>query len=357
MKTIPQRFYWKKWGSFAGLLLLSFIPLLSISYIFAIPLLPAGLFHAGVCALGSFFALMGRSSTSNQSERRDINLSCKQEREMYATLENLAKKANSPTPLLKVETVKKGQRLGAYSKGFPHTPTIIVTEGFFQINQKHLTQDTIETLLAHELTHITKRDSLLALIHGVLEKAITIHLLISLVSVAAILGGAFLSMPIAPLSASLIFSPLLLSGVFLCFSFLKRIFDQSVEYIADLGAVQLTQNPRAAALFISEGRFHELAWGNVIVEKNHDEIFFKKKSAVTYYKKWCSEAEKTPNRRAEHYRMYMKKISEQMYDNARKDFEVAPRLFPSGHPSMKSRRKAIKDTYPEAFVKSKPAIK
>ncbi len=355
MKEIPQRFYWKKWATFTGLLLMSAVPAVTISYAFDMSLLQAGLVQAGVCIFGSVVASEEHASTSKQSKTRDINKSVKSERRMQSTLKALAKKANIPLPLLKV---KEGHHLNASSVGFPKTPTIEITDGFFELNQKHLTSDTIKITLSHELSHIKNLDTLPKIIYTELAHGLTMHLRLAMVAVLVQPSLEFLSMPVPSLSFSFIAMPLIFGGTLFGFNILSKIFDQSIEYIADQGAVQLTQKPSAAGSSIAESRFHALRWGTIKIEKNHEVLLAYDEVVKRHYKNWCKEAEKKrPQERAEFYRQCLKNLTEDWYEDILEEQDPKgffQKFIPEDHPSMKSRRKAIKDTYPESFVTSKP---
>jgi heat shock protein HtpX len=151
--------------------------------------------------------------------------------ELYSMVEQLANRANIPTPALYVIPT---QSANAFATGRdPHHAAVAVTEGILQM----MPAEEIEGVLAHELSHIINRDTLTQAVAATIGGAISY-----LAQMAMWFGGGdrnnrtnpialLLLSVLAPLSASVI----------------QMAISRTREFEADAGAAKLTGNPRALA--------------------------------------------------------------------------------------------------------------
>jgi heat shock protein HtpX len=151
--------------------------------------------------------------------------------ELYSMVEQLANRANIPTPALYVIPT---QAANAFATGRdPHHAAVAVTEGILQM----MPAEEIEGVLAHELSHIINRDTLTQAVAATIGGAISY-----LAQMAMWFGGGdrnnrtnpialLLLSVLAPLSASVI----------------QMAISRTREFEADAGAARLTGNPRALA--------------------------------------------------------------------------------------------------------------
>ncbi len=155
---------------------------------------------------------------------------------LYRMVERLATSSNIPTP--KVYIVP-GSNANAFATGRdPENAAVAVTEGILDI----LSEQELEAVLAHELTHIINRDTLTQAVSATIAGAISF--LAQMVSYSLWFGGnsrdgnrganplgMLLTVTLAPLAASVI----------------QLAISRTREFSADAGAAKLTGNPRALA--------------------------------------------------------------------------------------------------------------
>ncbi|MGB3760982.1 MAG: zinc metalloprotease HtpX [Rivularia sp. (in: cyanobacteria)] len=155
---------------------------------------------------------------------------------LYRMVERLSTKANIPTPKI---YIVPGSNANAFATGRdPENAAVAVTEGILDI----LSEQELEAVLAHELTHIINRDTLTQAVSATIAGAISF--LAQMVSYSLWFGGnsrdgnrsanplgMLLTVTLAPLAASVI----------------QLAISRTREFSADAGAAKLTGNPRALA--------------------------------------------------------------------------------------------------------------
>lgn len=153
---------------------------------------------------------------------------------LYASVAKLAKNAGLPMP--KVYIIPTDVPNAFATGRNPEHAAVAVTEGIMRL----LEQDELEGVLAHELTHVKNRDTLISTIAGIMASVIT--MLANVLQFAAIFGRsdeedngnplAMLAMIIlAPLAASLI----------------QMAISRSREYMADEGGAKISGKPLSLA--------------------------------------------------------------------------------------------------------------
>ncbi len=155
---------------------------------------------------------------------------------LYRMVERLSTKANIPTPKI---YIVPGSNANAFATGRdPENAAVAVTEGILDI----LSEQELEAVLAHELTHIINRDTLTQAVSATIAGAISF--LAQMVSYSLWFGGnsrdgnrsanplgMLLTVTLAPFAASVI----------------QLAISRTREFSADAGAAKLTGNPRALA--------------------------------------------------------------------------------------------------------------
>lgn len=154
---------------------------------------------------------------------------------LYRIVERLSAKANIPTPRV---YIVPGANANAFATGRnPENAAVAVTQGILNI----LSEEELEGVLAHEVTHIINRDTLTQAVSATIAGAISF--LAQMVSYSLWFGGnsrdnrggnplgMLLTITLAPLAASVI----------------QLAISRTREFSADAGAAKLTSNPRALA--------------------------------------------------------------------------------------------------------------
>jgi heat shock protein HtpX len=165
--------------------------------------------------------------------------------EFYRIVENLAARAGMPMPRV---FVIPSDAPNAFATGRdPAHAAVAATEGLL----RNMTRDEIEGVMAHELSHVRHRDTLIGTVAATVAGAVM--MLASFARFGALFGGvgrrngggngfALLFMAIlAPIAASLV----------------QMAISRSREFAADAGAAQLTGKPHGLASAL--GRLEALA--------------------------------------------------------------------------------------------------
>ena len=176
----------------------------------------------------------------------------KEEPELYNLLENLSITAGITTPRLEIiEThARNAFASGIDQKSF----TVTVTRGLMN----SLTKDELEGVLAHELTHILNRDVRLLIITIIFTGMIgfAAQILWSQIRYGFIYSGRKREQGGGIMIMLALAATLWLGYMITLFT--RFAISRNREYMADAGAVQLTQNPEAmmSALMRISGRDH-----------------------------------------------------------------------------------------------------
>ncbi|MDB9374161.1 zinc metalloprotease HtpX [Nodularia sphaerocarpa] len=156
---------------------------------------------------------------------------------LYNMVRKLSQRANIPMPGV---YIVPSQTANAFATGRdPEHAAVAVTEGILNI----LPDEELEGVIAHELTHITNRDTLTQAVAATIAGAISF--LAQMVSYSLWFGGSgsrdgnrggnifgvLLTVILAPIAATII----------------QLAISRTREFSADAGAAKLTGNPRALA--------------------------------------------------------------------------------------------------------------
>ena len=157
--------------------------------------------------------------------------------ELYQIVQKLSHRANLPMPRV---YIVPDSGANAFATGRdPENAAVAVTQGILNI----LPNDELEGVIAHELTHITNRDTLTQAVAATVAGAISF--LAQMASYGLWFGGGsrdddnrggnplgiLLTVMLAPLAASVI----------------QLAISRTREFSADAGAARITGNPRALA--------------------------------------------------------------------------------------------------------------
>lgn len=192
-----------------------------------------GLLIAAVTNFGSWFY----SDKIALSTYRAQPLTRAQAPKIYAMVERLAAKADIPMPGV---YLVPGQAANAFATGRdPEHAAVAVTEGIVRM----LSDEELEGVIAHELTHIINRDTLTQAVAATLGGAIAF--LAQMLQYSMFFGGMGRDRdsnganPIA-LIATIFLAPM-------AATIIQMGISRTREFAADAGAAKLTGNPRALA--------------------------------------------------------------------------------------------------------------
>lgn len=154
--------------------------------------------------------------------------------ELYARLEKLCDRAGIPTPPL---YVVPSEAPNAFATGRdPNHAAIALTEGIINL----LPDDELDSVIAHELTHVRNRDTLTQAVAGTLAGSLTYLgriLTLGALYFPVTRGGRRGNNPIAILFL-LVVAPLT-AGL------IQMAISRTREYAADAGSAEITGNPLA----------------------------------------------------------------------------------------------------------------
>lgn len=154
--------------------------------------------------------------------------------ELYARLEALSDRAGIPTPTL---YLVPSESPNAFATGRdPNHAAIALTQGIIDL----LPDDQLDSVIAHELTHVRNRDTLTQAVAGTLSGSLTY--LGRILTLGALYfpvsrGGRRGNNPIAILFL-LVVGPIA-AGL------IQMAISRTREYAADAGAAEITENPLA----------------------------------------------------------------------------------------------------------------
>lgn len=154
--------------------------------------------------------------------------------ELYERIEKLCDRANLPNPKLYIVPSKSPN---AFATGRdPEHAAIALTEGIIDL----LPPDELDAVIAHELTHVRNRDTLIQAVASTLSSSLTY--------LGRILTIGALYFPVARLgkrgNSPLAILFLLIIGPFSA-GLLRMAISRTREFAADQGAAEITENPLA----------------------------------------------------------------------------------------------------------------
>jgi heat shock protein HtpX len=189
-----------------------------------------GLVFAAFTSIGSWYYSDRAALAAYQAQP----LAREQAPELYDMIARLSQRADIPMPTVFLVPTKSPN---AFATGRdPQHAAVAVTEGIMEL----LSTEELEGVLAHELTHIKNRDTLIQAVAGTLAGAITF--LGRILTFGTLYGpvnyggrrttnplGTLFLIVLAPLSAGLI----------------QLAISRTREYAADQGSAEITGNPLA----------------------------------------------------------------------------------------------------------------
>lgn len=190
-----------------------------------------GLGMAAVTNFGSWFY----SDKIALSTYRAQPITRQQAPGIYSMVERLAAKADIPMPGV---YLVPGQAANAFATGRdPEHAAVAVTEGIVNI----LSEEELEGVIAHELTHIINRDTLTQAVAATVGGAIAF--LAQMLQYSMLFGGSRNreggGNPLA-MMATIFLAPMAATVI-------QMGISRTREFAADAGAAKLTGNPRALA--------------------------------------------------------------------------------------------------------------
>lgn len=154
--------------------------------------------------------------------------------ELYARIEKMCDRANLPHPKL---YIIPSESPNAFATGRdPEHAAIALTQGIMSL----LPADELDAVIAHELTHVRNRDTLIQAVAGTLSGSLTY--------LGRILTIGALYFPVARIgrrgNSPLAILFLLIIGPFSA-GLLRMAISRTREFAADAGAAEITENPLA----------------------------------------------------------------------------------------------------------------
>lgn len=154
--------------------------------------------------------------------------------ELYGLVAKLCDRAEIPMPKIFIIPSKSPN---AFATGRdPEHATVAVSQGILEL----LSPAELESVLAHELTHVKRRDTLTQAVAGTIAGAITY--LGQILSFGLLYGGVGRDNRQGPNPVGLLFLIVLAP---LSASLIQLAISRTREYAADLGSAELTGNPLA----------------------------------------------------------------------------------------------------------------
>lgn len=189
-----------------------------------------GLVFAAFTSVGAWYFSDQAALASYQAQP----LAREQAPELYDLIAKLSDRAEVPMPKL---FIVPSESPNAFATGRdPNHATVAVTEGILKL----LSQEELASVIAHELTHVKNRDTLIQAVAGTLAGAITF--IGRILTFGALYGtvsagnrrgnnplGVLFLIILAPISATLI----------------QLAISRTREYAADQGSAEITGNPLA----------------------------------------------------------------------------------------------------------------
>lgn len=189
-----------------------------------------GLVFAAFTSVGAWYFSDQAALASYQAQP----LAREQAPELYDLIAKLSDRAEIPMPKL---FIVPSESPNAFATGRdPNHATVAVTEGILKL----LSQEELASVIAHELTHVKNRDTLIQAVAGTLAGAITF--IGRILTFGALYGtvsagnrrgnnplGVLFLIILAPISATLI----------------QLAISRTREYAADQGSAEITGNPLA----------------------------------------------------------------------------------------------------------------
>lgn len=189
-----------------------------------------GLIVAAFTSIGAWYYSDQAALASYQAQP----LAREQAPQLYDMIARLSDRADIPMPKL---FVVPSESPNAFATGRdPNHATVAVTEGILKL----LSPEELEGVIAHELTHVKNRDTLIQAVAGTLAGAVTF--LGRILTFGALYGsvstgnrrgnnplGTLFLIVLAPISATLI----------------QLAISRTREYAADQGSAEITGNPLA----------------------------------------------------------------------------------------------------------------
>lgn len=364
---------WQKRIGLSTLTILSLSPILLVATIWSIPLVFA--VYAQIAVMMISLTLLAIKyhffrAPSNKN-KRPINLNNATELKINKLLNKLAKKANIPSPTLIIENSDK--ILNAASSGWPYPTTIIyLSKAFFKLYPKALTQETLESTLAHELGHLKNEDTFNKIIAKLLKKTMSIYFqiarILSLSLIVFYLGIAgyafFYAIPLnsiftvaipLELMGRLFFTTLLFRACQITVKLCNAYYQRSKEFLADHFAAQLTQNPKAVSLCTYELDFHRLRYGECAVTspkwgEMQMPLGMNKTALQKLYRQRVKPCQGKLTQ-GEYFRKITREMSKffDFTQNISSDYGLKWKGLFLNHPSSHQRRQMLKRNFPNAF--------
>ena len=300
------------------------------------------------------------SSQSKSALVRKLNTKQPVEKSVMSLFNTLASRAKVANVKLNAHSSQNDSQ----ATGWPFANTVTISEDLLANRKKGFPKQSLAAIFAHELTHLNNQDSLTRLVSWFFLTTLELQYHLFLACGTILLGFAIIygihaltvTSTISLLSDffTLIF-PLIgtllgLKGILHLFSLLNEILSHALEFMADEGAVLLTNDPLSVALMTFEIQFYGLRMGKIHFEiANRDSVHIDSQLHQGRAKQLFKEIHDIA--KAEH--LPTGEIYRQTIQHAFKN-HVLPTVGslihrPRSHPFDAMRRKVIKTAHPHIF--------
>lgn len=326
----------QKWLSLSALFILTLLPCVLISSLFAISIAHALYFQVTLMGVNALLLCQQHflSKKASSSDKHLLNANDPHESNIIEIFEDVKSRAK----LSNITLFANDSLDDCSATGWPFANTILLSENLIGFCKKDFPKKTLAAIFAHELTHLKNADTFSRLVTLFCVSTIELEFYIFIASgiiIGALTSAYLLSLLIG--SAPLLFLkdilvlalPLTCTVLGMgCFKKLMVFFQQklshALEFMADEGAVILTHDPVSVALMPFEINFHRLSL----------------QPDIPYFKDIQIMAKKHGIQTGELYRQTLK--------NANKSLDNSDPAQHS-HPPDAMRRKVIKAANSQAF--------
>ncbi|MBN2699355.1 MAG: M48 family metallopeptidase [Bacteroidales bacterium] len=207
------------------------LPAINSGFIRTVPWITLGVAVWFLIAWFSHTAMINRATGSRPLER-------KENKRVYNLVENLCITAGIPMPKI---NIIEDHSLNAFASGIsPKTYTVSLSRGIIE----KLDDKELETVIAHELTHIRNRDVKLLIISVIF---VGIFAFIAETVFRSVRFGRVSGNNKGGSAVAIIIALILAVVGYLMASLFRFALSRKREYLADAGSAELTRNPLALA--------------------------------------------------------------------------------------------------------------
>lgn len=324
----------QKWSCFCAVFVCTFIQMLYL--ILCVPPFGLSLFIPLVLPF-SFLFIYVLNLYEKKQLIANLDISNTKEKKIIRIIRVLSNRIGVASPSLQIVKASSPEvNLEAGLIGFPHENILFISADLVKVYQKGLTAASFKALLAHELCHLKQQDPWLCfLLYGA---KITLYIL------------GILSLCFSPIATLSLLQTVATSCVLiLSLELFYAGFSRAKESLADLGAVDMTQNPKSVVRFIYDNYLQYLYWGKLVLENE--------RASQTHFTELSDEVQAIL--KIKHRQLTsrtFRRIYHHLDKNARDEVELAPHVqfknycltWFNTHPTIKERTMICEQSEPSS---------